>query len=75
MTGRIEYLIGSKKELAPVWRAYGVQVEASPDEREQTVGRSAFVYGITGRGSVLVLHPAMFDPAWIAHDAPRFARD
>jgi len=24
MTGRMEYLIGRKKELAPVWRAYGV---------------------------------------------------
>jgi protein SCO1/2 len=75
MTGRMEYLIGARKELAPVWRAYGVQVEASPDKREQTVGHSAFLYGITGRGRVLVLYPPTFDPSWVAHDAPLLAAD
>jgi len=73
MTGRMEYLIGTLNELEPVWRAYGVQVEASPDKREQTVGHSAFLYGITGHGSVLVVYPPTFDPAWIAHDAPILA--
>jgi protein SCO1/2 len=71
MTGRMEYLIGTFGQLAPVWRAYGVQVQASPAQRE--VGHSAFLYGITGRGSVLVLYPPVFDPAWIAHDAPILA--
>jgi protein SCO1 len=75
MTGRIEYLIGTFKELAPVWRAYGVQVEASPDKREQTVGHSAFLYGITGHGSVLALYPPTFDPAWVVHDTPLLASD
>jgi protein SCO1/2 len=75
MTGRMEYLIGSFKELAPVWREYGVQVEASPDQRENTVGHSAFVYGITGSGSVVVLYPPTFDPAWVVHDAPVLASD
>jgi protein SCO1/2 len=73
MTGRMEYLIGSFKELAPVWRAYGVQVQASPDKRENTVGHSAFVYGITGSGSVLVLYPPTFEPSWIVHDATLLA--
>jgi protein SCO1 len=73
MTGRMEYLIGTSRELAPVWQAYGVQVQASPAQRE--VGHSAFLYGITGRGSVLVLYPPTFDPAWIAHDAPLLASD
>ena len=67
MTGRMEYLIGGLKELAPVWRAYGVQVQGSPDQRE--VSHSAFLFGITGHGSVLVLYPPTFDPKWIAHDA------
>jgi protein SCO1/2 len=70
MTGRMEYLIGSFKELAPVWREYGVQVEASPEKREDVVGHSAFLYGITGSGSVRVLYPPTFDPAWIVHDVP-----
>ena len=71
MTGRVEYLIGGLRQLAPVWRAYGVQVQGSPEQRE--VSHSAFLYGITGHGSVLVLYPPTFDPEWIAHDAPLLA--
>jgi protein SCO1 len=73
MTGRMEYLIGTFKELSPVWRTYGIQVQASPDKRENSVGHSAFVYGITGSGSVLVLYPPSFEPAWIVHDVPLLA--
>lgn len=68
MTGRMEYLIGSKKRLARVWKAWGVQVQGSPDQRE--VGHSAFVYGITGTGKVSALYPANFKPQWVAHDVP-----
>jgi protein SCO1/2 len=71
MTGRMEYLLGSLRELAPVWKAYGVEVQGSPSTRE--VDHSAFLYGITGSGSVLVVYPPAFDPAWIAHDAPLLA--
>jgi cytochrome oxidase Cu insertion factor (SCO1/SenC/PrrC family) len=73
VTGQMEYLIGTFKELAPVWRAYGVQVQASPGKRESSVGHSAFVYGITGSGSVRVLYPPTLEPAWIAHDVPLLA--
>ncbi len=75
MTGRMEYLIGTFNELAPVWRAYGIEVQATPDRREGGVGHSAFVYGITGHGSVVVLYPPTFDPAWIVHDVPLLAAD
>ena len=73
MTGRMEYLIGSFRELAPVWRAYGVQVQAPPEQREGVVGHSAFVYGITGGGSIAVLYPPTLDPAWVVHDVPQLA--
>jgi protein SCO1/2 len=73
MTGRMEYLIGSFNELAPVWRSYGVEVQASPEKREDTVGHSAFVLGITGSGSALVLYPPTFEPSWIVHDVPLLA--
>jgi protein SCO1 len=75
MTGRMEYLIGSFSQLAPVWRVYGIDVQASPDKREDVVGHSAFVYGITGRGAVLALYPPTFDPTWVVHDAPLLAAD
>jgi protein SCO1/2 len=71
MTGRMEYLIGSKQQLAPVWKQWGIQVQASPDSRE--VGHSAFVYGITGSGEVKALYPSNFKPAWVVHDVPILA--
>jgi protein SCO1/2 len=71
MTGRMDYLIGSKHTLAPVWREWGVQVQAAPDGRE--VGHSAFVYGITGSGMVKALYPSNLDPKWIVHDVPILA--
>jgi protein SCO1/2 len=75
MTGRMEYLIGTFKELSRVWQDYGVQVLAPPDKREQTVGHSAFLYGITGHGSVLVVYPPALDPSWVVHDVPLLAAD
>ncbi len=71
MTGRMEYLVGSQQQLAPVWKDYGIQVEASPAQRE--VNHSSSVYGITGSGNVAVLYPANFKPAWVAHDVPVLA--
>ncbi|MGZ6696740.1 MAG: SCO family protein [Solirubrobacteraceae bacterium] len=71
MTGRMQYLLGSKKELVPVWKQWGIQVQASPDQRE--VGHSAFVYGITASGKVRALYPSNFKPAWIVHDTPILA--
>ena len=71
MTGRMEYLLGPKTELAPIWKQWGIKVEATPDQRE--VGHSAFVYGITGSGRVRALYPSNFKPAWIVHDTPILA--
>jgi protein SCO1/2 len=72
MTGRMEYLIGSEKQLTPVWKRYGIQVQASPENREN-VGHSALVYGITGSGWETTLYPANMKPAWVVHDVPLLA--
>jgi protein SCO1/2 len=71
MTGRMEYLIGSLKQLAPVWKSYGVEVQGTPDSRE--VGHSAFVYGITASGKRRALYPSELRPEWIVHDVPILA--
>ena len=71
MTGRMEYLIGSPAQLAPVWRSYGVAVQGTPNQRE--VGHSAFVYGITASGKRRGLYPSNLEPAWIVHDVPILA--
>jgi len=71
MTGRMRYLIGSFKQLAPVWRSYGVEVQGTPDSRE--VGHTAFVYGITASGRRRGLYPSNLQPSWIVHDVPLLA--
>jgi protein SCO1 len=71
MTGRMEYLIGSLNQLAPVWKSYGVAVEGTPDSRE--VSHTAFVYGITASGKRRALYPSNLQPDWIVHDVPILA--
>jgi protein SCO1/2 len=71
MTGRMEYLIGSFKQLTPVWRSYGVEVQGTPNSRE--VSHTAFVYGITASGKRSALYPSNLEPEWIVHDVPILA--
>ena len=71
ITGRMAFLIGSKEQLARVWKAYGIQVEATREQRE--VGHTGLVYGITASGKRRALYPANFQPSWIVHDVPILA--
>lgn len=77
MLGRMDYLIGSRRELEPVWKAFGVSSEASPEKRENPVGgqvgHTAVVYGLTGKGKILALWDPFFKPSEISHDAPLLA--
>ncbi len=69
MTGRMQYLIGSSKELAPVWKAWGVGSERDA-QQPQLVNHSGLVYGVTGSGKRLTLYASSFQPSEIAHDVP-----
>ena len=72
MTGRMQYLVGSPKELAAAWKAWGVGSEREvghPDLVEHT----GIVYGITGSGQRLAVYAANFAPKDVAHDAPILA--
>lgn len=71
MTGRMDYLIGSRAELAPVWSEYDIGVQGSPESRE--VSHSALIYGITGSGEWLALYDEHFEPSQVAHDVPILA--
>jgi protein SCO1/2 len=72
MTGRMKYLIGSVKELARVWKAWGVGSEQDANQ-PQFVNHTAFVYGITASGKRLTLYAASFQPKEIVHDVPLLA--
>jgi len=72
MTGRMQYLIGSAKELAPVWEAWGVG--SSRDAAQpQFINHTGIVYGITASGMRMTVYSPEFKPAEIAHDVPLLA--
>jgi protein SCO1/2 len=71
MTGRLEYLVGSRTTLTRVWRAWGIK--ASKPTNHDGVAHSSLVYGITASGKVTTVYPSNFTPAGLAHDVPLLA--
>jgi protein SCO1/2 len=72
MTARMQYLVGSTRELAAVWKAWGVGSERDAKHPE-LVEHSGLVYGITGSGKRLTVYAANFRPSDIVHDVPLLA--
>ena len=72
MTGRMQYLVGSARQLARVWSAWGVGSERDT-QRPELVNHSGLVYGITASGKQATIYAANFHPADIAHDVPLLA--
>src|SRR2546421_1335974 len=72
MTGRMQYLIGSASQLAPVWSAWGVGSERDA-QQPALVNHSGLVFGITASGRQTTIYAANFQPADIAHDVPLLA--
>jgi protein SCO1/2 len=69
MTGTMRYLLGSKSELASVWKGWGVA--SRPDRTDPSkVEHSALIYGIGASGKITTLYPSNFNPAQIVHDVP-----
>lgn len=73
LSGRADYLIGTQAQLAPVWKAYGIAVEATPDQRE--LGHTASVRGITASGRQKTIYAQNFSPTVVARDLPLLGRD
>jgi protein SCO1/2 len=72
MTGRMQYLIGSRPTLVPIWRRW--QISAPKPNGQDVVSHTALVYGISATGKIMTAYPANFAPAEIAHDVPILAR-
>jgi protein SCO1 len=69
---RMDYLIGTRRQLLPVWKAWGVAVTVN--KFEDTEAHSALVYGITPQGKIAVVYSSGFTPAQIVHDVPLIER-
>jgi protein SCO1 len=68
MTGRARFLLGSARELAPVWNGYGVQ----PQEGELDHTASVVLVDAQGRQRVGFPHDQL-TPEALAHDIRRLA--
>jgi protein SCO1/2 len=76
MTGRMEYLIGSRPQLEKVWSDWDIITRASPTKKiPDAVEHSALIYGISASGRITTLYPANFKPAQIVHDVPILASE
>jgi protein SCO1 len=71
-TGRMDYLIGSYKQLLPVWKAWGIAVTVN--NHVDAEAHTAVVFGIIPSGKIVVAYPSSFTPADIVHDVPLLAR-
>ena len=69
MTGKMEYLIGSRPELERTWKAWEVGTRV-PKNNPDLVEHSAEVIGISGSGKITTVYPANFKPSEIVHDVP-----
>jgi protein SCO1/2 len=73
MTGRMQYLLGSARELGQVWQSWGVGSERDAEDPD-IVNHSALVYGIDASGELKTVYiGSSFKPSEIAHDVPLLA--
>jgi protein SCO1 len=72
MTGRMQYLIGTRAELGRVWKGWNVVAKPAKAGRD-LVEHSALIYGIAADGKVTTLYPANFRPSQLVHDVPLLA--
>jgi protein SCO1/2 len=72
MTGRMDYLIGSRKQLGRAWKDWNIVAKPAKSGRD-LVEHSALIYGISASGNVTTLYPSTFQPAQIVHDVPILA--
>jgi len=69
LTGEARYLIGSAKQLGPVWEAWKVGSQKDSSNPE-LVNHSALIYGVSAAGKLTTIYAANFEPSQIVHDVP-----
>jgi protein SCO1 len=72
MAGRMQYLIGTPRQLSRTWAAWNVGSMREVGQPDR-VAHSALVYGVTAGGRLKTLYPSSFEPAELVHDVPRLA--
>jgi protein SCO1 len=73
LAGEASYLIGSARQLVPVWRAWNVGSQQDVS-RPDLVNHSALIYGISASGKLTTIYSANFSPSQVVHDASLLLR-
>jgi protein SCO1/2 len=70
LTGKVHYLLGTRKQLAKVWVAWHITSRKAAGSPE-LIEHSSAIYGIDRSGMIRTLYPASPpDPKAIVHDVP-----
>lgn len=72
MTGRMEWLTGSRPELERTWARWGVAAKVPKDDPE-LVEHSGQIFGIDANGQIRTVYPPNFEPEQIVTDVPKLA--
>ena len=74
LTGKVDWLLGTRKQLAPVWFGYNIDAKSLP-ETPAIIEHASLIYGIDALGRIRVGYPASpISPRAMAHDARILAR-
>lgn len=72
MGGRMEYLVGSRAQLEPVWADWAIARDV-PTSDPELVEHSGQIYGVTASGVRETIYPIDFPVADISADVPLLA--
>jgi protein SCO1 len=72
--GFVDYLVGTRAQLEPVWKAWGV-AEQVDKQNPELIEHSALIYGVTASGELATAYPVGFTPQQIAKDLPLLAQE
>ena len=73
VSGFVDYLIGTRAQLEPVWAAWNV-AEQVPKDNPELIEHSALIYGVSSSGKLLTAYPVGFQPEAIARDLSLLAK-
>ena len=71
--GFVDYLVGTRAELEPVWADWQVATEV-PKDNPELVEHSALIYGVAANGDLTTAYPVGFEPAGVTRDLPLLAK-
>lgn len=65
--GFVDYVVGTREELEPVWEAWQVAQDVPKDD-PALIEHTSLIYGVNAAGELVTAYPVGFDPAAVSRD-------